>query len=1082
MTFVTKKLNQNAADVVIARDINDKGAKEYVGLKSYDEIFPFIEKQEEKCLHEVMIGLQNRRLYFDFDLKAGEGDFPDMCNFVQQMKEFVVISVESLFGATVDPDDIIFTECHRPDKFSVHIHVPTFNTTVENMKILFKFVDAGMCKIGMKGLDNQIYKPNQTLRLLGCHKKGKPNHTLKLFTTNCMIKDTLVGYLADSIELFLRPEIQKAVDERRAEAEERRVSRELVSPKDPEFFRELCEGLAQKRADDYGCWNKVCMALGHENAGVDVAIEFSKRSAKFNEASVRKAYEKGREGFAGRPLTCGTLMAYLKEDNLQAFRKLIPEPEINYSEMIKGMVGVGLDDEADESDDDDLYDASDLGSSEPKKTQEEKLARWLRAPDYFLKNPVDEAVDGLDDDDEVETYEERFMKPYGEGVTMIVKGQKGQGKTHELAEYIKKHNPKRVVFVSFRRSFSKELLKRLKPLGFQDYRGITGGIKDDVERVIIQVESLNRLHWTEQADLVVFDEIESIRSQLFSPTVRFRTAVMEKYAMLMRTAKVMFAMDADVSGNTVLHIKQTRGGKINYIENEHKEIQGKFKDIYTTKMATMQIELCKALDAGEKLIISMNRSVKFMEALRSEIANKYPEMKVQVYNSKTIRKKEVADELDDVSVSWKKYDVVIYSPTISAGVSFDEEHFDKCFCYFVSNGKINSMRQMICRARNFAANEYYFCLQAFGGTSKPTTVAEYENYICSNRFLGEKPDCVLSEEDCDGSRTYPYKNTGYYLWIYNEIEKNRDKNQFLFNFLREQYNSGVGTMQMMGDDVGDFDDDFDGDIPDGLEEDSEVEEVEEVEEEGPPKITKEDLERAKSKLDVAERVAISQAELIDDTQKKEIEMRFEKEAEVTELELLSMQRKNLLDCYELDDFTAIKPEFVKTYAPGKVRQAYRNRKLLENGLEQLMKDEGAHFNDVCADNVSVQDDLSKKYKSAKMSVAIELVKIAGFKSLYDTEEITKKKMLKRFKKNEEMLIRKIPWICTIFGRSKRHIPQIDEWGDAVYLKNMLAFINSILQDLFCLQIKQTKNRSGKYKIDGIKMFDFDEDDKTFFEN
>ena len=67
-------------------------------------------------------------------------------------------------------------------------------------------------------------------------------------------------------------------------------------------------------------------------------------------------------------------------------------------------------------------------------------------------------MDKLSDDDDVETYEERFMKEYPvEGVkTMIVKGQKGQGKTHQLVDYIKKHNPKRVLFVSFRRCFSKE--------------------------------------------------------------------------------------------------------------------------------------------------------------------------------------------------------------------------------------------------------------------------------------------------------------------------------------------------------------------------------------------------------------------------------------------------------------------------------------------------------------------------------------------------------------------------------------------------------------------------------------------------
>ena len=189
--------------------------------------------------------------------------------------------------------------------------------------------------------------------------------------------------------------------------------------------------------------------------------------------------------------------------------------------------------------------------------------------------------------------------------------------------------------------------------------------------------------------------------------------------------------------------------------------------------------------------------------------------------------------------------------------------------------------------------------------------------------------------------------------------------------------------------------------------------------------------------------------------------------------MFSLQRKNLLDCYGLDICTPITKAFMMSYAPGKVRQAYRNRKLLEEkGLKQLMKEEGLHFNDVFKDKVEVQDDLAKNYKSAKMSVAVELVKIAGFKSLYYTGEITKKKMLKKFKDNEELLISKMPRICSILGRSKRRIPNIDEWGEKVYLKNMLTFINSILQDLFCLKIKETKNRSGKYFMDNINMFEF----------
>jgi hypothetical protein len=93
---ITKKLSENNAQVVIAQDINADGAKQYIGLGNYDEIFDYVEKQEQKCFHEVMPGLQNRRLYFDFDLKAGEGDFPEMADFVHAMKDFIVLSGNAL--------------------------------------------------------------------------------------------------------------------------------------------------------------------------------------------------------------------------------------------------------------------------------------------------------------------------------------------------------------------------------------------------------------------------------------------------------------------------------------------------------------------------------------------------------------------------------------------------------------------------------------------------------------------------------------------------------------------------------------------------------------------------------------------------------------------------------------------------------------------------------------------------------------------------------------------------------------------------------------------------------------------------
>jgi arginyl-tRNA synthetase len=73
-----------------------------------------------------------------------------------------------------------------------------------------------------------------------------------------------------------------------------------------------------------------------------------------------------------------------------------------------------------------------------------------------------------------------------------------------------------------------------------------------------------------------------------------------------------------------------------------------------------------------------------------------------------------------------------------------------------------------------------------------------EKYITSNRFI-ERPEFILSREKYDGTKTYPYKDIGYYMWIYNEIETARDKSLFIFNFLREQYHAGIGSMEWIPD-------------------------------------------------------------------------------------------------------------------------------------------------------------------------------------------------------------------------------------------------------------------------------------------
>jgi hypothetical protein len=359
MIRITKKLSENDSYIVIAQDINDKGAKQYLGFRDYDDVFPYIEEQVEKCFHEVMVGEGHRRPYFDYDKVQTAEEFENieqlMSDFTNRMLMAITACSKYLFGVEIGYGEISFTECHRADKFSAHVHIPGYVTTLVNMKLMFMYVDKFIrLNWNMDGLDNQVYSKNQTLRLLGCHKKGKPKQVLTAHLSVSKKVDTLVcyrGFNNKAKELSLTDDGQELLNILIEKQTGKKLEEVIYSPKTSEFYSELCAGLAPIRFNDYGYWNKVMLALGHENAGLHVALEFSKKSHKFDRYAVEKLYERGRIGFNGKSLTCGTLMAYLKEDNSEVFKKLVNDNSAKSTsicfqdEILELQAGLDMDDD-----------------------------------------------------------------------------------------------------------------------------------------------------------------------------------------------------------------------------------------------------------------------------------------------------------------------------------------------------------------------------------------------------------------------------------------------------------------------------------------------------------------------------------------------------------------------------------------------------------------------------------------------------------------------------------------------------------------------------------------------------------------
>ena len=86
------------------------------------------------------------------------------------------------------------------------------------------------------------------------------------------------------------------------------------------------------------------------------------------------------------------------------------------------------------------------------------------------------------------------------------------------------------------------------------------------------------------------------------------------------------------------------------------------------------------------------------------ISCKYPLLNILIYTSFTHDSEKM--KLDDVNNIWDKCDVLIYSPTIEAGVNFDKPHFNKIFGILSDmSTSQRSFIQMLNRVRKITDNE-----------------------------------------------------------------------------------------------------------------------------------------------------------------------------------------------------------------------------------------------------------------------------------------------------------------------------------------------------------------------------------------
>jgi hypothetical protein len=343
----------------------------------------------------------------------------------------------------------------------------------------------------------------------------------------------------------------------------------------------------------------------------------------------------------------------------------------------------------------DKYEAVANQHKPPKQSKQQLL-------NYYINQPVKQ--------DELKSveYNVRYCdkKWLETDKTIFVRAQQGTGKTYATMQYVsdecKKNNDLRVIFNSFRVSLSQKYQsdfdKDYKHVGMTHYLEKRDGksikLDNSEKRLVLQMDSYSRLDWNQPPDVFVIDEVSQVRGHMVSKTYLKQPVSnlnIAKFKWCVKYAKQVICLDAALSKKDIDWIRYMRGGDHVVYENTYVQ-DNKNVSIIKDKHHLL-IQAKEQLKHG-KVYIACNCSKKSIDAYAEFLDCK----NTILINSHTIDNDEVKRVLDDISLL-ENYDLVMVSPSIQSGVSYDKKGIFTVYGIFdnwttLSNNTVQMIRRI----------------------------------------------------------------------------------------------------------------------------------------------------------------------------------------------------------------------------------------------------------------------------------------------------------------------------------------------------------------------------------------------------
>lgn len=766
-----KKYCNNNELKLFAEDIKDKGNKIYYVMK-LDELFNKIVYCEYPCYYEFWTNTTNLKFALDIDIPYNDNEIQNYNDCIDIVKNNIIkiqLSAKELYNHTYKCTDFFVLENNLNSKIfetkkKFSFHVICNGLAFENHSVVKDFYNYTNDKYDLIHCDSSIYNLS-CLRMCFCTKKGKNdillpkilninnNKTFNFLLTNNPLKiwkKTLITNINSNTRIIPKTLMKYKVKETK---EFKKIFKNVK-------IKNILYKLPFEYCDDYDKWIKIGMILFNisspENNFYDLWDEWSKQSSKYKQKDLKNFWD----NFKSSNITLGTLIHWCKEEGIT-----------------------------------DIYD---------KKTIKQIIN------DYDIK-PIQ--LSNVTLEINMPKLNEEIFTPFLHHKLLGIQSEKGTGKTTNLLKSLLNNNiiqKSNVLFISARRTFGIKLLGDLEIYGFKLYSDIK---QHDIynNKIICQIDSLLRLK-NDVYDYIIIDECESLVRYLTSQHFvknSYANLVVASLERRLKDAKHVYILDADLSDRSV-----------NYFQNNIKTedyaiILNNFKPYHSYTFAVMTynewlVKIFDYIKNDKKIVVPIASNNKAKDLL-NKIISDYPDKKILLIHKET-SDEEKLENVINVNKSWSEYDIVIYTPSVSMGISYDlENYFDAIFPYGCHNSLgAQEFCQMIHRVRHPKEKTIYLAVDIYKDFNKEEDLYNYneiENILCSDYYLTQYnlynsllPVKYDRNENNDIVLNYPYKDEPIYnLFVNNTLETLENKQNFsacLFGYFKcKEYNITFEKME-----------------------------------------------------------------------------------------------------------------------------------------------------------------------------------------------------------------------------------------------------------------------------------------------